>query len=74
MGENGGTTPRILNFGIKRMSVSRPGRIIAKGKGPPALIAHETGWAAERAWILGREEATIDLLCVPSAQRDWVKS
>ena len=64
---NGGTIPRTLNFGIKRISVSRPGRFISRGKGPQALIAYETGLDAERVGALSREEAKPDLLYAPSA-------
>jgi len=53
-----------------KISVSRPGCFISRGNAPPAPIAYETGWATERVWTLGREQAKPDLLCVPSAQRD----
>jgi hypothetical protein len=56
------------------MSVSRSGRFISRRKGPPAHIAYETGWAAEKVRTLCREEAKLDLLYIPSAKREWVKS
>jgi len=59
-----------LTSALKGMLVSRPYCFISKGNAPPAPIAYETGWAAERVWTHGREEAKPDLLYVPSAQRD----
>jgi hypothetical protein len=37
-------------------SASRPGRILALGKGPPVPIGQETGWAPMPAWTQRLEE------------------
>jgi hypothetical protein len=41
-------------------SVSRPGRALTPGKGPPVHIVQEAGWAPEPVWTQRLEEK---LLC-----------
>jgi hypothetical protein len=37
-------------------SVSRPGRTLPPGKGPPVPTVQKAGWAPEPVWIQGLEE------------------
>jgi hypothetical protein len=39
--------------------VSRPGRALAPGKGPPVPIVQETGWAPEPVWTQRLNEKTV---------------
>jgi hypothetical protein len=40
-------------------SVSRPGRALPPGKGPPVPIAQEAGWDPEPVWIQRLEEKSV---------------
>jgi hypothetical protein len=35
-------------------SLSRPGRALTQGKGPPVPIVQEAGWAPEQVWTQAR--------------------
>jgi hypothetical protein len=43
------------------MSVSRPGRTLAPGKGPPVTIAQVAGWAPEPVWTQRLEKKSFPL-------------
>jgi hypothetical protein len=40
-------------------SVSRPGRSLPPGKGPPVSIVQEAGWASELVWTQRLEEKSL---------------
>jgi hypothetical protein len=42
-------------------SASRPGRVLALGKGPPVLIVQEAGWTPEPVWTQRIEEKSFRL-------------
>jgi hypothetical protein len=65
LGGRGGIAPthsRHTRVGARwgsEWSASRPGHVLAPGKGPPVPIIQEAGWAPEPVWTQRLEEKSI---------------
>jgi hypothetical protein len=55
----------ILDLGTRsgKWSVSRSGRALSQGKGPPVPIVQETGWAPEPVWTQRLQKKKSFRLC-----------
>jgi hypothetical protein len=56
------------------LSASRPGRALARGKGPPVPIGREAGWAPESVWTRRLEEKSSCLCRGSNLYRPVVES
>jgi hypothetical protein len=54
------------------MEVSRPGRALSQGKGPPVPIVQEAGWAPEPVWT--KREYPLASAGDPNLDRPVVQS
>jgi hypothetical protein len=50
------------------LSASRPGRALARGKGPPVPTVQEAGWAPEPVWTQRLEEKSF----ASAGNRTWI--